>query len=1848
MRDILPCAVFFNTKQGVAKERKTDMEKSRRLLAILLSIIMVTAYMPALAYAEDYEGKSVPASTGDTYSQKDSSIKDKVDETEKSDHEKILVSNDTSEKPLSERDPDAIDVNEQSSGKVIAGKKAQKALRLNADGEDEGPVYDLNDGVLVISGSGAVEDGLYMDNTEITELVIEEGITSIGANSFANASSLQSVSFPSSLTEIGEAAFSGCTSLTALELTDGITTIGAEAFKNDTALTEVYIPVSVQEGSVTYYYDENSREAWGIFEGCENLTTVTFEEGTTSIHGGLFAGSGLKEAVLPDTVTTIYGYAFANCRSLTSVDPGSAELIEEYAFASCSALEAIILPDTLSEIKPFAFYGCESLPELHIPEAVSNIGESAFGACTGLSELSLSAGYMNNGYCEYAWDEVTYDADGPFSGCTSLSDVVIEEGTTRIPAGLFADSGITEISLPSTLESINSFAFSNSALTKITIPDSVYSISYCAFSGCTSLAEVHLSKGWTLCRGYGDETGLEAQGRIFYGCTSLTMIILPDGLEAIPDYAFANCEYIKIVSIPASVKTRAKSSAVSTVTSIGDYSFYNCSALTSIAVPAGVESLGSSSFENCESLMVVNMSDSVKTVKDNAFENCTSLARVNYSGSSADWQNIDFSETGNSFSDDVIVNYDFNVVFTENDFLGVWEGEYDGNSGDTIVRRHFGLMINSCTLINDEVAEISGSRSISQSIERPSDLYANGSDSFSGTVNLLTGAMSFQGYEWFEIPMDKDQVEDPDFGHIPYDGFLEADKKSMKGFNDGDTSRTYYANLITGQPENGTGVTLSADGNVFDLLTQFVTVMYGSDSYVTISVTPDWAGAEPGTIRLFQKNVSVESKTGMFLDIQPGKVFEPNTSVFIALIDVNGETVDSKEINLIISDGTEPGTTITEDMLYGPYCKYLTNTTYESHITALIMDMSKVYSDRTPWDNYSAILISNMKAGGVKSFINSIICDVTKRYYKQDEIEEELAIEYIQALSQVDPLMDDVVKTVSKDFKWGERVYKIIKAGATSHSEKLELAKKIEEATGNKFDKSAALAVIRETENRFDEIDNVFKASGIIVNATEVAVTVMIAAATDEALTQRLMDIIDKDTSLYNGLRLLKKKQNHTARVFVQQLFEKEVFDKIASEMTKQGVGRLANFFVGNGFIKPGMSTAVAGVGFYVVGSVLDHYMASSDEVIKAYVALSNMMELQCTVTNMRTKMQEVGNGAAYRGDYIFAYKAYLESVKNSVDKVLAIAVDNDARTQLINDYNKYKKLLSYNAYIKACLSNANKKLSYTVKDGKATIIGNNKPPHVLAPRPAKLALFKVLSEAVNGESDENSYAFIDIPTEIDGYPVVGIGEEAFLNDETIGSVYIPEGVVTIGSNAFAGCSNMSDIFFGGELKDIGDYAFKECTAMDQLTLPDSVETLGTSVFSGIESITVSAKNTEVIDNYCKTSDDNVLVNDLPADLKEISILSPATNQSYTMSEISEPDEKDYESGKTSPVDLSGLTLKATYDDGSEETVEDGFYAEFEEKKAGESLIIVHYQGKTVSYTVDVTNDECKYDISYVDEWDNEIADVKYGTAMSGNKITVDVPEIEGYRPISEVTEQMIGADNHFVVNYETIKKPSVDDAEITLSGTSFEYTGKEITPEVKVIYQGNTLVKDKDYILIYENNIEVGEAAVEIDGIGEYEGVAVALFTIEAASTDPCKNGHTFGSWTVTRAATEIAEGLRTRKCSVCGTVETASIPMLAPTLKAVKISKPKAGKKSGVVKWKKLSKANLKKIKKIEIQYGLDKNFRTGFKSKFASAKKTEKKLSRLQKGKKYYVRIRAYTVSGGAVHVSKWSKTKSFKVK
>ncbi|MBO6051218.1 MAG: leucine-rich repeat protein [Bacteroidales bacterium] len=129
---------------------------------------------------------------------------------------------------------------------------------------------------------------------------------------------------------------------------------------------------------------------------------------------------------------------------------------------------------------------------------------------------------------------------------------------------------------------VNSVFYNCSALTSLIIPNTVRSIGTGAFSMCMGL----------------------------------TSITLPDSLNSISANMFSNCSSIESILIP------------NTVTSIGACAFSQCSALTHITIPNSVTSIGAIAFSDCSSMASITLPDSITAIQYNTFYECRSLSRI--------------------------------------------------------------------------------------------------------------------------------------------------------------------------------------------------------------------------------------------------------------------------------------------------------------------------------------------------------------------------------------------------------------------------------------------------------------------------------------------------------------------------------------------------------------------------------------------------------------------------------------------------------------------------------------------------------------------------------------------------------------------------------------------------------------------------------------------------------------------------------------------------------------------------------------------------------------------------------------------------------------------------------------------------------------------------------------------------------------------------------------------------------------------------------------------------------------------------------------------------------------------
>ena len=170
------------------------------------------------------------------------------------------------------------------------------------------------------------------------------------------------------------------------------------------------------------------------------------------------------------------------------------------------------------------------------------------------------------------------------------------------------------ITIPSTLGgyavvAIGNYAFSNhTSLTSVIMPDGVTTVGNSAFQSCSSLASITIPNGVTTI------------GKLsFWFCTSLTSVSIPNSVTSIGFGAFDYCTAVTSLTIGSGVTT------------IGDYAFEQCTALTSVSIPDGVTSIGNMSFFACH-MTSVTIGSGVTTIGGNVFSSCHSLTSITFLG----------------------------------------------------------------------------------------------------------------------------------------------------------------------------------------------------------------------------------------------------------------------------------------------------------------------------------------------------------------------------------------------------------------------------------------------------------------------------------------------------------------------------------------------------------------------------------------------------------------------------------------------------------------------------------------------------------------------------------------------------------------------------------------------------------------------------------------------------------------------------------------------------------------------------------------------------------------------------------------------------------------------------------------------------------------------------------------------------------------------------------------------------------------------------------------------------------------------------------------------------------------
>jgi len=474
-------------------------------------------------------------------------------------------------------------------------------------------------------------------NTAATAYNVKLNVSSLGSypNSAGNALNANSTKYVrldlsgSTITNIGNSAFSGCTSLITLTIPDSVNSIGSSAFSGCTSLTFLTIPDSV--------YSIGNR----AFSGCTSLTSVTIPDSVTWIEDAAFSGcTSLTSLTISDSVNGIGQQAFSGCTSLASVTiPDSVISIGVAAFSNCTSLASVTFQGTIDEAN-FGSFPNPFLGDLRAKYLAAGGGIGTYTTAAPVSSSSVWTKEGGNGNEDDVFTSIAkmtaWLAVQPANDAATAYTVKLNVADlTGMSNSSFSNKYVNLDLSGSTITSISysNFIGGNTSLISVTIPDGVTGISN--FSYCTNLTAINVAA---------DNNTYSSQDGVLYNKDKTTLVLcppgktgaftIPAGVTSIGDRAFSGCNSLTSVTIPNSV------------TSIGSYAFTNCTSLTSVAIPNGVTSIGSYAFNSCTSLDSITIPNSVTSISQTAFSGCTNLTAIT----------VDSGNTAYSSQDGVLYN----------------------------------------------------------------------------------------------------------------------------------------------------------------------------------------------------------------------------------------------------------------------------------------------------------------------------------------------------------------------------------------------------------------------------------------------------------------------------------------------------------------------------------------------------------------------------------------------------------------------------------------------------------------------------------------------------------------------------------------------------------------------------------------------------------------------------------------------------------------------------------------------------------------------------------------------------------------------------------------------------------------------------------------------------------------------------------------------------------------------------------------------------------------------------------------------------------------------------------------
>ena len=408
-------------------------------------------------------------------------------------------------------------------------------------------------------GITILEDAVFADCSSLKEMNIPSSVTTIGDWAFENCRSLTSITIPDNVTSIGEFAFNGCSNLKSLYLPANIKNIGDVAFNCCGRLTRIIAkmkePVAIGEDTFTGLdYDkcellvpEGSAEAYrqaAVWSNFNNITDITVV--VTDYAGSLQYMIEKNDKNYKNNITRLKVIGPINIYDIQCIREIAGCWLEESGKKTDGNLQYL----DLQEAK---LVGSDI--GINVYTKGSNQGETNTIECT--AKIEPDGNHFSN----------------LFRKVSKLNTVIMPEYLTTTGSGTFMDSPLSSITLPQNLTSIDDNAFNGcDGLRDISIPSGVTSIGDGAFEGCW-LQHICL------------HDGLKSIGNYAFANSALKEINIPNSVEYIGENCFYHCEGLEEAVILSDQ-----------ITEIPNEAFADCNALHTIKLPANLERIGERAF----------------------------------------------------------------------------------------------------------------------------------------------------------------------------------------------------------------------------------------------------------------------------------------------------------------------------------------------------------------------------------------------------------------------------------------------------------------------------------------------------------------------------------------------------------------------------------------------------------------------------------------------------------------------------------------------------------------------------------------------------------------------------------------------------------------------------------------------------------------------------------------------------------------------------------------------------------------------------------------------------------------------------------------------------------------------------------------------------------------------------------------------------------------------------------------------------------------------------------------------------------------------------------------------------